>query len=72
MINSLDLVKADHFVDLQEYMDPNKKQTTYSIKIQIHILNNTSLKNFKKKKRKAITFVVVQISKEMTGEELKR
>ena len=25
MINSLDLVKADHFVDLQEYMDQNKK-----------------------------------------------
>ena len=30
MINSLDLVKADHFVDLQESMDPNKKDKQHT------------------------------------------
>ena len=40
--------KTKHFVDLQEYMEPkSKRQTTYSIKIQIQTLNNTRPKKKK-------------------------
>ena len=62
--------KTKHFVDLQEYMEPkSKRQTTYSIKIQIQTLNNTRQKKIKNKK---ITLVIVQESMQlMEGEELK-
>ena len=63
--------KTKHFVGLQEYMEPkSKRQTTYSIKIQIQALNNTRQKIIKKKKK--IILVVVQESTQiMEGEELK-